>query len=159
MPLFRKSPEERRARLVSDAESHLEAGETLLDVAEGGVGSNGTAAMLIATDRRAMVSWAGTARVFEYASLHIAEDRNPSFIAIQLTDGVHRVEILVDTGPADPLLAILKEEVARARPPAAVVISSDPVEQLKGLAALRDAGVLSVEEFEAKKKTLLDKIG
>jgi hypothetical protein len=34
--------------------------------------------------------------------------------------------------------------------------SPDPLDQLKKLAELRDAGIVSPEEFEAKKKALLD---
>ncbi len=36
--------------------------------------------------------------------------------------------------------------------------TSDPVTQLQGLAALRDQGVITEEEFAAKKKVLLDRI-
>jgi len=43
-------------------------------------------------------------------------------------------------------------------PPPDVAPGSDPVEQLRKLAALRDSGVLTDAEFEAKKADLLDRI-
>ena len=36
--------------------------------------------------------------------------------------------------------------------------ANDPIEQLERLAALRDKGVLSGEEFEAKKAELLNRM-
>jgi hypothetical protein len=36
--------------------------------------------------------------------------------------------------------------------------STDPVEQIRGLAELRDAGILSNEEFEAKKTEILGRM-
>lgn len=49
-----------------------------------------------------------------------------------------------------------EETVAPAAAPAAAAGGQeDYIEQLKQLAALRDAGILSDEEFEAKKKQLL----
>lgn len=46
-------------------------------------------------------------------------------------------------------------EQAPAATPAAAAVAADPLEQLKKLGELRDAGVLTPEEFDAKKMDLL----
>jgi hypothetical protein len=43
-------------------------------------------------------------------------------------------------------------------PPATPSNAPDPADQIRKLAELRDAGILSVQEFEAKKQDLLDRM-
>ena len=47
-------------------------------------------------------------------------------------------------------------EAAAAEPAAAPAAQDDYIEQLKQLAELKDAGILTEEEFQAKKKQILD---
>jgi hypothetical protein len=57
---------------------------------------------------------------------------------------------------AREVAALINEQVARAHAPApAEQPSADIPEQIRQLAALRDAGALSTDEFEAKKAELL----
>ena len=44
---------------------------------------------------------------------------------------------------------------AAAEPPSPAAPAADPIQQLKDLAALRDQGVLTDEEFEAQKARIL----
>lgn len=67
------------------------------------------------------------------------------------------------TKAEQPFFERLRDAVERAiaeqrRPAAAAAPAPDPVTQLKGLAELRDAGVLSAEEFETKKAEILSRM-
>lgn len=56
-------------------------------------------------------------------------------------------------------LTVTYQRVAdRAVAPSASEESSDPISQIRKLAELRDAGILSIEEFEAKKADLLSRM-
>jgi Short C-terminal domain len=55
-------------------------------------------------------------------------------------------------------VAQLRKRVAEAHAPQQSASAPDPVEQLRKLGELRDAGVISSEEFESKKRDLLDRI-
>ena len=55
-------------------------------------------------------------------------------------------------------VAQLRQMVAEAHSPQQSAPSADPVEQLKKLGELRDAGVITPEEFETKKRDLLGRI-
>ncbi len=50
------------------------------------------------------------------------------------------------------------QPAAVAQPWAAAPPATDPYEALRKLASLRDAGILSSEEFEAKKQDLLKRL-
>ena len=53
-----------------------------------------------------------------------------------------------------------KSEMARNAPPVqmAMPLAEDPLEQIKKLAGLRDAGVISESEFQEKKDQLMAKV-
>jgi hypothetical protein len=62
---------------------------------------------------------------------------------------------------AEPLVARLRELIAQAQSPTSSVPANDrpdAIEQIRKLAELRDAGILSEAEFEAKKRQLLERI-
>jgi hypothetical protein len=54
--------------------------------------------------------------------------------------------------------ASMPPSVPPTAPPAVRPASDDPVEQIRKLAALRDAGVLTPAEFDAKKAELLGRL-
>ena len=67
------------------------------------------------------------------------------------------------TKAEQPFFERFRDEVERAiaqqrRPTVAAAPAADPLAQLKGLADLRDAGVLSEEEFQAKKAEILSRM-
>jgi hypothetical protein len=55
-------------------------------------------------------------------------------------------------------VAQLRKRVADAHAPQQSTVAPDPVEQLRKLGELRDSGVITPEEFESKKRDLLDRI-
>jgi hypothetical protein len=68
-------------------------------------------------------------------------------------------------GDLEPLANAVRQGLAEqhalgapAQPQAPAPPASDPYEALQKLAALRDASILSPEEFEAKKQELLDRM-
>ena len=68
-------------------------------------------------------------------------------------------------GDLEPLANAVRRGMAEqhalrtpAQPQAPAPPASDPYEALQKLASLRDAGILSPDEFEAKKKELLDRM-
>ena len=67
------------------------------------------------------------------------------------------------TKAEQPFFERFRDEVERAiaqqrRPTVAAAPAADPLAQLKGLADLRDAGVLCEEEFQAKKAEILSRM-
>lgn len=81
-------------------------------------------------------------------------------LAIHTTSG--QVMEIGNVSDVDSLAAAIREELNRARAaaaqPAAPAPAPDALDQLAKLAALRDAGVVTAEEFEAKKEDLLKRI-
>jgi hypothetical protein len=85
----------------------------------------------------------------------------------QLIDAVHHPdahEVSVSPATAQPTVATRgstptsAEPAAIERAPVAAPAAEDPMELLRKLGALRDAGVLTVEEFETKKAEILKRI-
>jgi hypothetical protein len=72
--------------------------------------------------------------------------------------------VIVAHSQADAFLALkgtIEEAIARQHSPgadAARSVATDPAEQLKKLAELHDSGLLTDEEFEAKRAVLVDKL-
>ena len=104
-------------------------------------------------DKVSSVQWAsgfvqGTITVF--ASGNKAEIKN-----VDKEDGKGMVDAL-----RDRLNAPTASPGAAAPAPAPVAASAtpDPFEQLRKLGELRDAGILSTEEFEAKKAEILSRL-
>jgi hypothetical protein len=59
------------------------------------------------------------------------------------------------TYPYDQQQAAYEEPAPQYAPPPAPAPAADPIQQLKDLAALRDQGVLTEEEFAAQKARIL----
>ena len=54
--------------------------------------------------------------------------------------------------------AIEQAIAARSAPQTSALVTANPIEQIQQLAALRDQGILSQEEFDAKKSELLSRM-
>lgn len=156
-------------------ESELRPGETVRVVVPGRWDW-----AIIGTDRRAFVFKKGLQAGATFGTkFNSWEYMNIS--GIQMTTGIFGGHIAIqaagvnekdDDEKAPHTIAILrqnfdmaKERVAllrqliseRSAPQSAAVVQS-PIEQLKSLAELRDAGVISEAEFEDKKKSLIERI-
>jgi Bacterial PH domain/Short C-terminal domain len=66
----------------------------------------------------------------------------------------------IDKDDVDPLVTAIREQMAAAGPGARAESRTEPdvTDQLKKLGELRDLGVLTPEEFEAKKSELLKRL-
>ena len=67
----------------------------------------------------------------------------------------------IDAIPKDKgkqLLYIVREGMERARAPKVIAPSTSVADEIKKLAELRDAGIITEEEFQTKKEKLLAKI-
>jgi hypothetical protein len=66
----------------------------------------------------------------------------------------------IDKDDVDPLITAIREQMAAAGPGARAESRTEPdvTDQLKKLGELRDLGVLTPEEFEAKKSELLKRL-
>ena len=67
--------------------------------------------------------------------------------------GIERMRELLDLLRENKILGKLNKDTSKPAAPA-----DDPLEQLKKLNALKEAGILSDEEFNAKKAELLSKV-
>jgi hypothetical protein len=67
---------------------------------------------------------------------------------------------VLDQSETKEAMGYIREQVRAAQQPSQTTVESepDPTEQLKNLKELHDEGVLSEEEFESKKKKLIDEI-
>jgi hypothetical protein len=77
--------------------------------------------------------------------------------------GNHSVITSIVKSDLEPLAAAVRQGMAAqhaavAQPQAAAPHATDPYEALQKLASLRDAGILTSEEFEAKKQELLKRL-
>lgn len=81
-------------------------------------------------------------------------------LTIHTTSG--QVMEIGNVGDVDSLATAIREELNRVRaaqaPAAPPAAAPDALDQLAKLAALRDAGVVTPEEFEVKKAELLRRI-
>jgi hypothetical protein len=73
------------------------------------------------------------------------------------------IVLSVDAASAEQLRALIMTQIAGGPPPAPAPAAPQPagpsiVEQIKHLGELRDAGLISAEEFEAKKTDLLSRM-
>ncbi|MGY1833169.1 SHOCT domain-containing protein [Geodermatophilus sp. SYSU D01180] len=143
--------------------------------------------LLVLTDRRLLFvrdGWAGSA-VEEYPLLQVASilwdpavltgkltlharGQKVVFASVQKADGGPFVDraraavsaLLMPPAPAVPVDPLVKQPAAPAPQPSAAGDGGFPaiVEQLRQLAELRDAGVITIADFEAKKAELLARI-
>lgn len=90
---------------------------------------------------------------------HVDEDGNELMTRVEMLTGVtvygqaEKCRELLDLLREKKILGKLNKDTQKAAAPA-----DDPLEQLKKLNALKDAGVISEEEFNEKKAALLAKI-
>ena len=61
----------------------------------------------------------------------------------------------VDRGDADRAVALIEERVTRAGDPTQALLATDEEGLIRNLTELRDAGVLSEEEFETKRRGVM----
>jgi Bacterial PH domain/Short C-terminal domain len=141
---------------IKHLEEYLEPGEVVSEIAGGRFGKgNG---LLALTDRRIVFVFHGVVRT------GLEEFRLPVLTAVSSSGGViwasisltlagrtARIESIDKTDAKRMVDAIRLTLSARTPTPAMVDIPA----QIKKLADLRDAGVLTTEEFEAKKTDLL----
>lgn len=77
------------------------------------------------------------------------------------TPGVSRVSVVSEKRPeyAEPVMEWMQRELVEGKRAAdRRVPNTDIPEQIKRLAELRDAGAITADEFEAKKRELLDRL-
>ena len=90
---------------------------------------------------------------------HVDEDGNELMTRVEMLTGVtvygqaEKCRELLDLLREKKILGKLNKDTQKTAAPA-----DDPLEQLKKLNALKDAGVISEEEFNEKKAALLAKI-
>lgn len=91
--------------------------------------------------------------------VHLDEDGNELMTRVEMLTGVtvygqaEKCRELLDLLSEKKILGKLNKDTQKPAAPA-----DDPLEQLKKLNALKDAGIISEEEFNEKKATLLAKI-
>jgi hypothetical protein len=166
-------------KLLEQAAPHLEAGEVIRAAVMGAyetkiMGSDTVRnGVLIATDRR-VVFYAKKLGGFDLESFPFGNissfEHGKSMmghnIAFHASGNAVQVKWLQPATEFAAFLDVVKEAmnakhlVARSEPaaPATTAPSSDVFELLKQLGALRDAGVISTDDFEAKKAELLARI-
>jgi len=165
--------EEAITRVVSDAKANPKGGEAkaLLEVlgpdeiperAVKGLLGRGSG-LLIATDRRAIFVDKGL------IGLRVEEFPYQKISSIQYKTGMMLGEIIIHTAGNEAIIENVDKKVTRdfgewlrtritratSTPAPAAPVSNDPMAQLEQLGKLREAGVVTEEEFAAKKKQLL----
>lgn len=151
--------------------THLEEGEQILGSVQGfhvrtvgGKEGNSRGGTLAATDRRVVFYRKNMGgfdfETFTYETITSVE-RGKNFRGphIRMTVAGNAMEIKqISKGDPDVVALAIRERVghgaAAAAAPAAAS-APDLVEQLRGLAGLRDDGILTEDEFAAKKEALL----
>lgn len=162
-------------RLVEHAKAHLEAGEIIKGAVQGTyetkiMGSDTVrAGILIATDRR-VVFYAKKLTGYELESFPYGNissfEQGKNMMGHNVTFYASGNKVHVKWIPTDENLARLTEEVkagtnakhVAATQPAPAPAQPDVMSQLKQLGELRDARVLTSEEFESKKAALLARL-
>lgn len=160
--------EKKRQQILGDLAPVLVPGESIEEATTGMIKvrrmgtnteRNGTIAV---TDRRLVLftKKVGGYDMQDFAYAMIASvDHKRGMMGGNLTINAAGDQTHVSMVPKDDIETIahaIREKVNASRSgPAAVVAPLDPMDQLKKLAELRDAGVISSDEFDAKKKQLL----
>lgn len=155
-------------RELKNLASHLHDGETVRIIAQGSYeGKQGIVAL---TDARLLFLFHGiVGRAKEDFPLRLI-----SSVQTKSGFGTGELKIFVSgnnavisgviTSDLEPLADAVRAELAaqhsasQSAAPSAAAPATDPFEAMEKLAALRDAGILSDEEFEVKKKDLLDRM-
>lgn len=152
-------------KLVEQARPHLEAGEQIEGVVQGAydtkIGGKATvrSGILMATDRR-LVFFAKKLvgydlESFPYASISSFEaSKGLSGHSFRFAASGNDVRLKwINAGQVDQFVGLVRSRAGQR--PSAAPTQADPMDQLRKLAELRDAGIVSPAEFEAKKSQLL----
>lgn len=157
-------PDKKRQQLMEDAKQALLPGEKILDATGGMVqvhrfgGNQGRRGTLAVTDQRVFLQ---TKRVggydvqdFAYGLLsacNYATGAGSSTIELVMPGERARMTQVLK-GEAKRIGPLIRSQMALAHAPAAPAqADSDPAAQLRKLAELRDAGLLTEEKFQAKR--------
>lgn len=163
-------------KLLGGAQEHFEPGEKVLAAVDGTyettfMGKDGftRTGVLVATDRR-VVFYAKKVggydlETFPYrsiSSVEVSKGMTGNRISFFATGNKVAMKYVSD---ATALAAVVQEIKTRQHGPEAATTPSAPppgepdvIDQIRRLGELRDAGVLSSEEFEAKKAELLGRL-
>ena len=163
-------------KLVDQARDHLEPGETIMAAVQGTyetkIMGNDTvrAGILIATDRR-VVFYAKKLTGYELESFPYGNissfEQGKNMMGHNITFYASGNRVHVKWIPTDANLAALTQQVKAAMnakhssgtaPSQPVATQSDILVQLRQLGELRDAGILTQAEFDAKKAELLARL-
>ncbi len=141
--------------------SHLHDGETVQEMARGQYGG-GTGLLVLTSERIIFLreGWVGAAHedfmLHRVTSVGFTSRFGFGQVTIHASGNtVHIESVLSDDGKR---FAAAARKVLSRPAESAPAAQADPLEQLKKLGELRDAGVISPEEFEQKKTDLLGKI-
>jgi hypothetical protein len=158
-------------KLMDLAQQFLEPGEQILAAVAGqyekpkpgGQKEHIRTCLLLATDRRVLFYakkvTGHDVESFPYSLVSsIVEGKNLMGHNVQVIAPGHQVEVKWIKNAAE-LANVVKTARERMGQPAVPAKSeTDPVEQLRKLGELRDAGIVTPEEFERKKEELLGRI-
>lgn len=143
----------------------LDGSETVRKIASGT--RDGSAGIAVVTDRRFLfldtkLLWGDSREELPLTSVASVSTETSIWFGTLTVHSTAGQTLVVDSVNDDVLgefAAVLRSEAAAARtPPPAPVAAPDVLDQLRKLGELRDAGVLTEEEFAAKKATLLDRL-
>lgn len=158
-------------RELKNLASHLHDGETVRRIAQGTYENN--QGILVLTDVRLLFLFhgiVGQAKEDFPLKLISSVQTKKGFASGELkifVSGNNAVISGVINTDLDPLADALREGMAKQHAPAhspdparaaSQPAEADPFETMQKLASLRDAGILTDDEFEAKKKDILDRM-
>jgi hypothetical protein len=152
--------------------NHLDSGEEVLGAVQGThvhyVGSkehtrNGT---LLATDRRVAFYRKKMGSGFDFdsfpyptiASIEQGKNMMGHHIRLTVAGNVMEMKWIKDAAGTAKMVEAIRARLGQAVAAAAPAAAPDGAEQLRKLAELRDSGILTEEEFAAKKKEILERI-
>ena len=167
-------PEKKRLQLIADAQPALLPGERILDATDVMAhvhrfgGDQARRATLAVTDRRVIIQ---TKRLggydvqdFAYGLLSACNYAvGAGFTTIELVMPGERVRMTqVLKGEAQRIGPLIRQQMAMAHsagaPAQPTTGESDPASQLQKLGALHDAGLLTEQEFQAKRAEVISRI-
>lgn len=139
----------------------LAPGETIIRMAQGRY--EGKQGLVVATDSRVMFVESGMMRQrledFPYERIStIQSQTGMAFgkLVIHASGNKAVIDQIAPKALSDTLASDVRERLGEK--PAATAAADGPAERLRKLAELRDAGVISEDEFAVKKAKLLDEI-
>lgn len=166
-------------KLIQQSREHLEAGEDIVAAVQGTyetkiLGNDGVrAGAFIATDRRlvffAKKLFGFDLEVFPYGKISSIE-MSKGFMGHKITvfaSGNTAAMKWIQNGEVDKFVSYIKERISSQGQPTTATPHAhhqhqqqqqpaDPVDQIRKLAGLKEQGILTEEEFENKKREILD---